>query len=450
MMTVRDQVACTGMPIALRMTARQAVRIFAAGLLAVWIAIPIGGAYGQQSMIIAATVNDEMVSILDVESRLRLSIYLSKLPDTNETRRRLAGQTLRGIIDDKLKLQEAQKFNITVDQNEVERSERDFERRNGMRPGGMRKLMKNLGLDPNGFSERLEAEIAWSRLIIARYRRTINISEQEIDDYLAELMRDKGKPEYLVSEIFLPTGGSQNPQAIQTLAARLIQQIKGGADFGAVARNFSQSATAAQGGSLGWHTAGQLPAEIDTVIQRMSPGDIAGPVETIEGFYILRLDNQRIADPLREESNEPITVTLNQAHFELPENADPSLVAATMAKAQQISTQATSCQQLEALAKQTGSPLSGRLGTFPVTQLSAQLRAVVEPLPVNQASAPVRNAGGVIVVMVCDRKVPKAKTVDPAEQRDRIRSLLLEERINLVAEQYLRNLRRTAIVDVRL
>lgn len=85
-----------------------------------------------------------------------------------------------------------------------------------------------------------------------------------------------------------------------------------------------------------------------------------------------------------------------------------------------------------------------------MTQLSAQLRSVVEPLAINRASAPVRNAGGVIVVMVCNRKEPEAKKIDPAEQRARIRNLLLEERINLVAEQYLRNLRRTAIVDVRL
>jgi len=435
-------------------TSAPAIRQFAFALLglltAVSATLSIGSAQAQQSLVIAATVNDEMISILDVETRLRLSIVLSKLPDTNETRRRLAGQTLRGIIDDKLKLQEAQKFNITIDQNEVERREREFEDRNGIRRGGLRKMMKDMGLDPNGFSERLEAEIAWSRLILARYRRTINISEQEVDDYLAELMRDKGKPEYLVSEIFLPAGGSQNPQSIRTLADRLIQQIKGGADFRAVARNFSQSASAAQGGSLGWHTAGQLPTEIDTIVQRLSPGEIAGPVETIEGYYILRLDSQRTADPFHEAPTEPTTVTLNQAHFELPENADPSLAAATMAKAQKISAQATSCPQLETLAKQTGSPLSGRLGTFPVTQLSAQLRAVVEPLAVNQASAPVRNAGGVIVVMVCERKIPKAKTIDPAEQRGRIRNLLLEERINLVAEQYLRNLRRTAIVDVRL
>ena len=419
-------------------------------LFAAWMAFPIAGAQAQQSLIIAATVNDEMISILDVESRLRLSIFLSKLPDTNETRRRLAGQTLRSIIDDKLKLQEAKKFNISVDQHEIERSERDFEKRNGMRPGALRQLMKRLGVDPNGFAERLEAEIAWSRFILARYRRTIEISEQEVDDYLAEIMRDKGKPEYLVSEIFLPTGGPQNPQSIQALADRLIQQIKSGADFGAVARNFSQSATAAQGGSLGWHTAGQLATEIDTVVRSMSPGQIAGPVKTIEGYYILRLDSQRTADPFHEEADEPTTVTLSQAHFELPENADAALVASTMAKAQQISAQATSCAQLDSLAKQTGSPLSGPLGTFPMTQLSAQLRSVVEPLAINRASAPVRNAGGVIVVMVCNRKEPEAKKIDPAEQRARIRNQLLEERINLVAEQYLRNLRRTAIVDVRL
>ena len=70
--------------------------------------------YGQQGLVIAATVNDEMISILDVETRVVLSIHLAELPNTKETRRRLAGQTLRALIDGKLKLQEAQKFHLCL------------------------------------------------------------------------------------------------------------------------------------------------------------------------------------------------------------------------------------------------------------------------------------------------------------------------------------------------
>ncbi len=411
--------------------------------------LSISNAQAQLSLVIAATVNDEMISILDIQSRLALSIRLSELPNTKETRQRLAGQTLRAIIDDKLKLQEARKYQITVERRELIRAERNFEKRAGLGKGGLRELLKRLGLDSSSFIERLEAEIAWSRLVLSRYRRTTDISEKEIDDYITDLLRAKGEPEYLVSEIYLPTDGKLNANAGRALANRLIQQINDGANFSAIARNFSQSASAAQGGSLGWHRAGQLATELDTVIRRMTPGQVAGPIETIEGIYILKLDQQRTIEPFQEEAPKPPTVTLHQAHFALPSGAAETLVAATLAKANRLSATASSCSHLGELAKQSASPLSGKLGTFRLDQLSEQLRTTVGTLPVNKASAPVRNADGIVVVMVCDRKTPKARVADPAERRKRIKNQLAGERINLAAEQYLRNLRRSAIVDVR-
>lgn len=405
----------------------------------------------QQQLAIAATVNDQMISILDVESRLALSIHLADLPDTPDTRRRLVGQILRSIIDEKLKLQTAKSFEISVSRRELLAAEKKFEQRAGLSDGGLKALFSRLGIDASGFLERLESQIAWSKLVTRRYMPTIDISDKEVDDFLADLERNKGKPEYLVSEIFLPAGGKQGMSQVRTLANRLMQQIEAGARFEAIARNFSQSASAATGGNLGWHAAGQLPREIDGVVQRLQPGQLAGPVEMPEGVYILRLENKRTIQPFSEAPPPPATVTLHQAHFPLPNGAAESLVTETMTKAHQLALEAKSCESFDHLAKRTQSPLSGRLGTFPVTQLSARLKSIVADLPTAKPSAPVRTDDGIIVVMVCQRTQPSPKkTISPAERREQVKDRLIEERLNLAAEQYLRNLRRTAIVDVRL
>ena len=406
--------------------------------------------YGQQGLVIAATVNDEMISILDVETRVVLSIHLAELPNTKETRRRLADRTLRALIDNKLKLQEAQKFRINVTRGEVSKAQTLFERQAGIEKGGLRKLHKRLGLDLSSFQERLQSQVAWSKLVTRRYLSTINIGEKEIDYFIASLERSKGKPEYLVSEIFLPVGRDQSISQTQGLAERLVQKISSGSSFGAIARNFSQSATAAVNGSLGWHGKGQLPAKIDAAIRRLEPGQISRPIQTLEGFYILRLDQKRTIDPFRDRTPGPSTVTLSQAHFPLPKDAADSLVTATMENARQLSAATTSCPQLDELSKQTKSPLSGQLGTFKINQLSAQLQGLVTTLPTNQASAPVKSGDGIIVVMVCNRKTPRLKTTTPAERRERVKNQLVNERLNLAGEQYIRSLRRTAIVDVRL
>ncbi len=405
----------------------------------------------QDALSIAAIVNDKMVSLLDVEARLAISIHLANLPDTPDTRKRLIGQVLRSIIDEKLKLQEAKAREITVSRADIMRAERDFERRAGLQEGGLRRMFGQLGLDSSGFVERLESQVAWSKLVSRRYLPTIDIGDKEIDDYLADLERNKGKPEYLVYEIFLPTNNKKDTEQVLALANRLIGQINAGASFAAIARNFSQSPTAATGGTLGWHPAGQLPREIDALISRMSPGQISAPLETPDGVFIVSLEGRRTVDPFRRGESKPATVTLHQAHFPLPGNASQLLVSQTMARANELVFSANSCQTFDNIAKQTNSPLSGALGTFPLNQLSAQLQSVVANLPVGKPSTPTRTEDGIIVVMVCHRTAEqKEKEMSLAERREEIRQRLVEERLTLAAEQYLRSLRRAAIVDIRL
>ena len=88
------------------------------------------------------------------------------------------------------------------------------------------------------------------------------ISEKEIDDYITALKKNKGKPEYSISEIFLPSVDQQQASQVRELANRLIQKIQDGGNFAAIARNFSQSPTAAVGGSLGWNNTEQLKPNI--------------------------------------------------------------------------------------------------------------------------------------------------------------------------------------------
>jgi peptidyl-prolyl cis-trans isomerase SurA len=409
----------------------------------------VTNAKAQQALVIAATVNDSMISVLDVEARLTLSIHLAELPNTLETRKRLAAQTLRSIIDEKLKLQEAEKFKIKVSRSNIARSETEFEQRAGLNKGELRKLIKRLGLDVSSFLKRLESQVAWTKLISRRYLPTINVSDNEIDGYIAELESSKGKPEYLVSEIFLPNAAGQSPEQIRNLAEKLKQQISSGANFRAIARNFSQSASAATGGDLGWNRDGQLAPELNVIIKSLSVGRVAGPIQALDGYYLLKLNDKRTIQPFRDEAPKPATVTLHQAHFGLPANADGGTVAEIMARANQVTLGANSCTKLDELAKQSGSPLSGKLGTFKVNQLSAQLQNIVTPLPVSQASTPFRTDNGIIVIMVCDRKTPKVKKISPAERRKQIKDQLVYERLDLAAEQFIRNLRRTAIVDIR-
>ena len=108
------------------------------------------------------------------------------------------------------------------------------------------------------------------------------------------------------------------------------------------------------------------------------------------------------------------------------------------------------CQDMDRIGKDIGSPLSGNLGDIKISSLGAQQRTLVRGLPSLQASPPLRTAAGVIVLMVCRRQESQQAGQRIEDQRDRIFDRLLDERLNLVARQHLRDLRRTAFVDNRL
>ncbi|HJO69708.1 MAG TPA: peptidyl-prolyl cis-trans isomerase, partial [Rhodospirillales bacterium] len=74
------------------------------------------------------------------------------------------------------------------------------------------------------------------------------------------------------------------------------------------------------------------------------------------------------------------------------------------------------------------------------------LRETVRVLPVNEASAPRRTDEGIVILMVCEREESAAGNLD----RARVAQMLIQRRMEVVAEQYLRDLRRAAFVDVRI
>src|SRR5712692_1288993 len=96
---------------------------------------------------IAAVVNDEVISVADVRSRLRMVMLSSNLTDSPETRQRVAAQVLRTIVDEKLQLQEAKRQNIAATDDEVKKAVGQIEKQNNMQSGQLDEVLKTHGID---------------------------------------------------------------------------------------------------------------------------------------------------------------------------------------------------------------------------------------------------------------------------------------------------------------
>jgi len=397
----------------------------------------------QQTLGIVAIVNDGVISMYDLATRISLIIASTNQRDTPEARQRLANQVLHRLIDEKLKMQEANRLGISISQAALERSFEDLESRNGMAKGGLTAFLAGKGIERTALLEQIEAEIAWSRTVNTILRGQIIIGDEEVDEILAEIEAGKGKPEYLVAEIFIPVDRPDAaPEALAT-ADKIHQQILAGADFRAIARNFSQSASAAVGGDLGWIRQGQLGTSIDATLAALKDGEVSAPVQTLAGYYILLKQESRIGEGLVSDDEK---VSLQQIFVPLPANPSEGDIEAQTELAQTMANSISGCEDMEKLGKEYGSPLSGSLGTVKTVSLPAPIRSAVQSLKIGKASRPIRTGDGLTILMVCERSGTSAIE----SVRANIENRLLNERLDIAARRYLRDLRHAAFVDVRL
>jgi len=392
-----------------------------------------------QSLGIAAVVNDDVISLYDLNARLDLLIVTSNQKDSAELRTRLSRQILNTLINEKLKLQDAKRLEIQVSQDELERAYSDMERRNKMPQGGLTEFLTSNGIDRLVLLDQIEASIAWSNTVNRMFRSQVSISEEEVDEVINDIRASKGKPEYLTSEIFLPISNPNQANETLSNANRLIEQITGGGNFSVLARNYSQSATAAVGGDLGWVRQGQLAKELDAALSTLKEGHVSKPIRTVGGYHIILKRDQRtgVGLPLSQEK-----IDLRQVFLPLV-TADPTQ---KMAQAKAMTARATDCLAMEKLEAESGSALSGSLGEVDTSSLPAGIQASVRNLPVGTASEPTLAQGGIIFLMVCKRTGTSAMD----ELRPKIKLNLLNERLDISAKGYLRDLRHAAFLDIRI
>lgn len=391
---------------------------------------------------IAAIVNDDIISALDLAARIKFTLFSSRLPDNNQVRARISPQILRTLINEKLKLQEANRSKIKVSDAEVKNAIAVIEQRNKMQKGEMRKVFANAGIDWRSFRQQIETELSWRRTILRRTLADAKIGDDAIDEQISLIEKNKGKPEYFVGEIFLPFDSGKSVEDVKQLANRLHNQISQGANFSAIASSFSQSASAAKGGSLGWVRTSQLDESLAKVIPNIPKGKLSPPIMGADGFYILILRDKRLSRGLPPPN---ISVTLQQVFLALRNNASPGEVTAQNSLASSISKSASNCSDMERLGKEKGSKQSGRLTDIRLSALPENLRDAVQSVNIGEASKPIRTPGGFLVLMVCSKKGDGSN----AAARKNIERMLTEKKAALVARRVLRDLRRSAFVDIR-
>ena len=412
----------------------------AAALVLILIGLATAGA---QETRIAAIVNEDMISLGDLDARIQLVLLSSQLSDSPQVRQRVAPQVLRSLIDEKLEVQEAKKFNVTVSDDDVKKALERLEQQNNMPKGGLEKLLAQHDIPRSTLVDQIRASLLWNKLVDGKLSSSVSISDEEVRDTLARIKGEIGKSQYRVAEIFLAIDNPSQEAEIKALADRLIDQMHQGASFSAVAQQFSQSPTAAVGGDLGWLTVAELPHDIAQVVQGMKAGDLSAPIRSAGGYYIVGLLERRTFGAPGPGDD---LVTVARIVFPFPQNATDADKQKAFLAAQQAGETANSCEDMRRIGQERAPQTSGEATNVKIGGLDSKFQELLGSLGIGHASKPLNIGNGVAVIMLCSRKQPPSQI----PTRDQLVDNLTRQRLDTLARRYLRDLRRTAYVDMRV
>ncbi|WP_259466667.1 peptidylprolyl isomerase [Sphingomonas sp. PP-CE-3A-406] len=390
-----------------------------------------------------AVVNDTVITGTDVDQRVALVAMANEAKLSPEDRDRLKLQVLRQLIDETLEIQEAKTADVVITPAEMTQSFAGVSKRFNRTPEAMRAYLRESGSSERSLKRQIEGELAWQRYLRKRVEPFVNVGDEEVKSIIDRLQAAKGTDEFNLKEIYLAATPA-NSQQVYANAKQILQEIQKGAQpFEYFARQFSEASTRAVGGDLGWIRAATLPGPLSEAATSMQVGQVAGPIEVPGGYSILYLTDKRqvlTADPRDAK------LSLKQLTLRFPPNttqAQASTRAQAFAKATQ---DLRGCGTVEKVAAGIGADVVDN-DTVRIRDLPPQLQEIMLKLQVGQSTPPFGSAEqGVRALVLCGRDEAAGGSVPNSEQ---IQGQLEQQRVNLRAQQKLRDLRRDAIVDYR-
>lgn len=390
-----------------------------------------------------AIVNGDVITDTDIDQRLGLVLAANGGRVADEEKQRLRLQIIRNLIDEKLQLQEAAENDIRINEADVTRSFERIAQNFKRTPAQFEIYLKGNSSSSNSLKAQIRAEMAWSRVLRRKVEPMVNVGDDEVQQVIDKLNAAKGKDEFHVGEIFL-SATPETLDAVMQDASRIVGQVRGGASFVAYARQFSEASSAGLGGDLGWVRGEQLNSAVSTAVAALEPGQVTDAIPVTGGVAIMALIEKRqvlAADPLMAQ------LSLKQLTIPLKADTTEAQARAKVEEIGRLSQNMGGCGGVEALAQKVGGEVAVN-DAVRMKDLPAQLQAILGRMSIGEATPAFGSAEeGLRVLVLCGRDDSQVQAKAP--NFEEIYAQMNDERVNMRARRYLRDLRRDAIVDYR-
>lgn len=360
-------------------------------------------------------------------------------------------QILEQMIVERSQMQLAREQGVRVDEAQLDRAVEQFARENRVSVADLRSRLERDGTSFATFREELRGEIIRARLREREVDARIQISEGDIDAFLAAQGVTGSEAEYHLAQILLPLAANAKPDDVERQRLRgeeLIKQINRGVDFARLAASFSTGSEALNGGSFGYRTADRLPQLFVEEAAKLNVGAISGLVRSAAGFHIIKLLDKRNAG-----SRAVDTQQVKQTHARHILIRPSELISETEAQRrlgdarQRVLNKSATFEDMARQYSSDGSASrGGDLGWLYPGDTVPDFERVMDGLQPGEVSEPFRSPFGFHIVQVMERKT-EAPSSD--RQRNMARQALRERRMDDAYDAWLRQVRDSAYVEYR-
>ena len=382
---------------------------------------------------IAAVVNDDIITSHDLRQRVLFILATTGAQRDEQTLVRIQRQALRNLVDEHLQMQEAEKYELSISDNEVNRSVGEMIGRNGLDPQDVVQRLAAVGVSIETLRDQVRSEIAWQRIVNGLFGQRIRISDSVIDETLDRITATADEPSYRMAEIYIEaTPEIGGPAGALEGARAMIGQLAEGAPFTVLAQQFSSAPSAASGGDMGWIKAGDVRPEIAAVIPELDDGEVSEPIVVPGGVYVVAIIERRVSE----------MDTLYRLAQVAAQGED---FAAATQKLETIRSQVNGCDDLDGLVEADEDLRTIEMGELKASEMNPQLASILEATEVGSMSEAIEQADGAAGVVVCERDV----TGSEIPTRDEVENRLMDTQLAQASRRHLRDLRRKATISVR-
>ena len=272
------------------MTYRKNIFVFLIFSIFLFIKFP---AVNQQNFeTIIGIVDGEVVTSYELSQRIKILLNSLNLEDNIENRDKVREKVLQNLINDKLKILEANKLEIKIDKSELDGFVTNVFGIESGKIDDFKNYLTSVGIDHDIILEQAKAELLWKKIINAKFSSLIVVSEQEIKEEKEKYKNNVGMLQYNFSEIVVLRDNLNQNSALKKISEIKIM-INNNASFESLASKFSDAPSSIKDGHLGWVFAEQINKETQMVIEKININEVSDIIKFNNGYKIIKLHDKR-------------------------------------------------------------------------------------------------------------------------------------------------------------